>query len=289
MTKINGKKSNIDISISFDGFGKGSSFDLSSALARPYKKIIDTGRPCGKITHIFALDENNNSYVLGSLEYTPSPGKRVIFYPGLTDRGLNWYTHKGQMHDKESKTRALMDHFTLKNNFKEWHVTYKNGSGKKLRATPTFYTFQYDKLLFWFGISITNYNVLEITPNKHTITFKCPESDAERRSKIIINSRNIADLQAIKTLKPRRSQKDEFIHYDFFIAPENYNLNGKWPCYAPLFKPMLVEDYIGNNEIGVNRYNISLQNFNKKIIVCASIIEGALSNKSIMTTGNQKI
>ncbi len=123
MIKPDENASILKVSISFDGFGSGTSDNISSALARPYRKVMNTGKPCGELTHIFALDEKNKSYVLGSLEYTT--GKRVIFYLGLMDRKLNWYTHKGQMHDEESKIGELMDHFTLEKNLKKSHGKQK--------------------------------------------------------------------------------------------------------------------------------------------------------------------
>jgi len=70
-------------------FGKGKSKSMSCALARPYKKLFEEGKPIGRITHVFFKTDKWPSRILGSLCFTR--GERLLFFPGLIERKLDWY------------------------------------------------------------------------------------------------------------------------------------------------------------------------------------------------------
>ena len=272
----------LEVIIDFGELGSGVCSDLSSALVRPYRKIIKTGKPCGAITHLFAKDEIDNSYVLGSLEIT---SKRIIFYPGLIDRSHKWYWHKNRQLDSEIKLEGIIDHLSLDRDLKKWHATYHIDSEgeKSQKKIPTFHTINIGDLLFWFGMSIIDYSVLEPLPNKHILRFRWPSSDANRIADIIYSSKKNAVIWLIETGEKRDPQKKQFIHYDFFIGPENFKWNDEWPSFAPTSKPVLTKKCVSDTPKSIKIYEISLEGFSKRVILSAMVKEGELTAPSILT------
>ena len=57
-------------------FGMGVSISQSSALVKPFRKLLDNGKPIGKVTFVF-FRENGTDFVLGSFAFTD----RIIFFP----------------------------------------------------------------------------------------------------------------------------------------------------------------------------------------------------------------
>lgn len=65
--------------------GSGDSVSDSSALVRPFRRVLEKGKPMGTICYIF-YQEEETYFVLGALVY--SENGRILFFPGGLDRRM---------------------------------------------------------------------------------------------------------------------------------------------------------------------------------------------------------
>jgi hypothetical protein len=79
-----------------------------SALVKPFRKLIDDGKPIGKIAFLF-YRQNNSYFILGSFAFTD----RVIFFPGITFSRL---IHTPDGIDLPKSKMHYPEHFTNSDN-----------------------------------------------------------------------------------------------------------------------------------------------------------------------------
>jgi len=260
-------------------FGQGKSNSMSCALARPYKQLFEQGKPIGKINHVFFQVNNWPSRILGSLCLTF--GQRILFYPGLTERKVNWWLSRKQGF-RGTQNIGPIDHITLEKKLQKWHVTIIEPDGTKKRYLPSFRTRNVQKrATFWFGLTIQKPESLEVTPEKLTLAFPSPPKDSKRRIDLLINARKDALLHLI-TLNKISLKKDEFLHFDFLIGPKDLTLT-PWPCFAPTQKP-IIYGYAQTFKDGIHVqcHPVSLEGMTDRIWVVASKHIGKVSNRAIM-------
>jgi hypothetical protein len=63
--------------MNFDDFGVGKVKNNASALVRPFRILVDEGKPIGRINYVFY--RSMKSYVLGALCLATS--QRLLFFP----------------------------------------------------------------------------------------------------------------------------------------------------------------------------------------------------------------
>lgn len=261
--------------------GKGKSKSMSCALARPYKKLFEEGKPIGRITHVFFKTEKWPSRILGSLCFTP--GQRLLFFPGLIERKLNWnYSEDGFKHFKST---GFIDHITLDKGFQNVHVTILEPDGTKSPHLRSFESKEIKKnTLFWFGLCIQDPSFLEVTPEELSLTFLSSSKDSKRRGALMMEASERA-IRYITTLNGESSNalsKGEFICFDFFITPSDFSES--LPCFVPTQKP-IVFGYAPAFKEGTHLrvHPVSLEGLKEKILVVVSKHIGKISDKAIMT------
>lgn len=268
-------------------FGKGKSELMSCALARPYKQLFEHGKPIGRINHIFFYVKSWPTHVLGSLCLTP--GQQLLFYPGLRERQVNWvFSKRGSFKGVRTefqvvKSTGLVDHLTLDKKLRRWHVTILGPKGRKELHLPSHRTKRIGKdALAWFGLTISDPNVLEITPEKLSLTFSSPPEDSKRRIRLLINARKDAILH-LTSLDKMSLNPTEFLHFDFFTGSDKMPFE-MLPCYAPTQIPIVhkyAQAFKGKTQF--RRHPVSLVGMEKKVWVVASKHIGKLSDKAIVT------
>ena len=249
------------------GFGQGKSNNSLCALTRPYRQLFEVGKPVGKVNQLFLKIGKQPSFIVGSLCFTPHG--RILFYPGLVDRNVNWECTNNQLNTL--KTSGLIDHITLENDFQNWHFTILDAKGKKMtRLTNRHVGAISNKTIFWFGLTLRNLEALEPTPQELTMSFSTPAIDAERRVEEF--------RQAMKSAVPHILQVDldedkntlnkgEFLHFDFFLAHSKVDA-GTFPCCAAT-SPPVVSQYIQKIKQGVpsRAHPVTLEGVSEKIWV----------------------
>jgi hypothetical protein len=262
------------------GVGSGKSADQKCALARPYARFIAKGKPIGKINYVF-LNTGKPMKIVGSLCHTA--GERILFFPALTGRNVHWvhYSSEGR---QAVETAGLIDHITLESNLEDCHVTILDNKGKKTIKLRSFKTKNVgENCLFWFGMSVKNLDYLETTPEELTISFNSPAKDSNKKTDEFLKAREgtIFHLLELDENRSINLNKEEFIHFDFFLGPDN--LKG-FPCCTPTAEP-LVSAYVLPKEGNVNSraHPANLGGINSKIWIVVSKHTGNLSDNTLLT------
>jgi len=261
-------------------FGKGKTSSMSCALARPYKRIFEEGKPIGRINHVFFKANEWPSHIVGSLCLTP--GQRLLFYPGLIERKVNWH-YSGKEGFASIKSTGFVDHFTFDRGFRRWHLSILESDGTKKLRLPSYKTKEVSEdTLFWFGITIQDHGCLEITPEEVTLTFPSPPSDSIRRSDLMLKAREGAVFHLV-TLNKMPLNKGEFLHFDFFIGPSDLSTE-KIPCFVPRQEP-IIYGYAQAFKEGTyfRGHPVSLEGIAEKIWVVVSKHIGKVSDKAVIT------
>lgn len=264
-------------------FGQGKTDSMSSALARPYMRLFREGKEIGKITYVFFQVNQWPSHVLGSLCYTTKP--RVLFYPGLIERKVNWSYTKPWF--KSIKSSGFVDHLTLEKGYVKWHVTILEPDGTKRVLLQSYRTRHVDKgVLWWFSLSIRGPELLETTPEEHTLTFPSPPKDSSRRVELMMKARENA-IHHLVTLDSMKLETGEFLHFDFFIGREDTTARlineGQLPCYAPTEKP-IADGYAQafGEQTHFRAHAVSVEGMPEKFWVIVSKHRGELRDKAIV-------
>jgi len=262
------------------GFGSGKSADPKNALARPFSRFIAKGTQIGNINYVF-LNAGKPTKIFGSLCYTA--GKRILFFPALTGRNVHW-AHYPDQNRQSIQTDGLIDHITLESNVQDCHVTILDDKGKKPIRLRSFKTKSFgENCLFWFGLSMQSLDYLETTPEELTISFSSPPQDSKAKTEAFLKAREGAIFHILE-LDENQSlslTKEEFIHFDFFLGPDN--LKG-FPCCTPTAEPA-VSSYVAPKEGKVNSraHPVRLEGINYRIWIVLSKHSGRLSDNTILT------
>ncbi len=277
--KPQGRLSRLLWSITGPKFGQGKSTSISCALARPYRQLIEEGKPIGRINYVFFRIGGQPSHILGTLCFTP--GKRLLFYPGLIERKANWSFSKNTF--QSIKSTGFVDHITIEPGFRSWHMTILEPDGTKkshLRSLKT--KMIKDDIVFWFGLTIQGPHILETTPEELSMTFSSPPQDSDRRAKLLIDARKDAIFH-LTTLDHMNLNIGEFLHFDFFIGPSTLSTE-ELPCFVPIHKP-IVDGYAQAFKEGTHlRFHpVALEGIPQKIWVVVSKHIGHPSDRAIFT------
>lgn len=260
-------------------FGQGKVTSTSCALARPYRQLLEEGKPVGRINYVFFKVNNWPSHILGSLCFTP--GHRLLFYPGLTERQVNWSYSQGEF--KNMRSTGSVDHMTLEKDFRSWHMTILELDGTKKEHLQASKVKVVDKnTIFWFGLSIQDTSVLETTPEELTLVFTSPPNDSNRRVKTLLEARENAIFH-LTTLDNMTLSRDEFLHFDFFVGPPNID-HKNLPCFVPIREP-IVSGYSQALREGTpfRSHPVSLEGVSRKVWIVVSKHVGKVGDKAIFT------
>jgi hypothetical protein len=261
--------------------GEGKNDNNYSALTRPFRQLIATGKPIGKINYIFFKGNRWPTRVLGTLCFTP--GGRFLFFPGLTDRKINWSISGGKKFSFFFNY-GFIDHFTLEENLREWHTTIIASSDKSKVKLPAHMTLQVGKdIIFWFGLTIQDPDVLETTPEEHSISFPCHPQDSKRRIKQIIDAREGSIFHMVHLPEKVLIRNGEFVHFDFFIANSSIDAT-KLPCHVPKFEPMVQNFCQVDGGTPLRSHPVMLPGIKQRFWIIVSKHRGKVGEKSIITT-----
>ena len=262
-------------------FGEGKSTNEESALTRPFRRLFYTGKPVGKINYIFFKGNKWPTRVLGALCFTP--GNRLLFFPGLNHRKINWKISHGGTKISFFFNFGVLDHFTLERNFKKWHATIITSPSKPKPKLSSFKTYQVRKnIVFWFGLTIQSSEVLETTPEEHRMVFSCPSKDSKRRAEMMIKAREGAIFHLVHLPRGVKIGRDEFVHFDFFIAPRSIDVE-KFPCFVPMLEPIVQNYSQVEGGTPIRAHPVMLPKMKQRVWVIVSKHKGKVPEKSIIT------
>jgi hypothetical protein len=197
-------------------FGTGHSVGEDSALVRPFKKLMQEEKPAGKTAFVF-YRQDNISFVLGSFTFT---GRRIIFFPPSTLTRVV-YTPNGKGLTSE---RYNIEHFTLEEDFTNWHITLYQKLTENIRYPTIRTTMVSHDVFLWFIMAIPHPTRLEPMPKTQQYLLKAPNViDLQRRKQIMLQSveGNIFPVTELSVSPPT----PYFINFEFFIGKEKNELD----------------------------------------------------------------
>lgn len=241
--------SSIIIEATFDDIGENILVsDPESAFFRPFKKLVESSgkgkiksvTPILLLQRIKQVSGSENSTEFHPLQEIITPrlyvhrlfgclavsgDSMLSFYPATSFPQREMGRVDGRSEDFkviQERNWFKIDHFTLQNNLKEWHITGKDAKGKPSRFRNGTVEKLNDDLYHWFSMGVRRFRDFELLPRKYTLTKKVPEVDKVRRQEIINNSlqSNIVPGENLLNLADGRqtSQNFSLLHFEFFIA-----------------------------------------------------------------------
>jgi len=264
------------------GFGIGKSQDNSSALVRPFRILIDEGKPVGKISHLFLMSDS--SYVLGAVCLTPA--RRLLFFPGLVSRTPQWYM-KGQSDLLKMKSGCYVDHLTLEAGLESLHVTMLDLDSKKSALLEIFKTKKTaNDLTYFFGLSVRSERMLEPCPQEIRFQLSSTTQDCERRANIIEETARDSKSEVLKLPFTATESDDCFLHFDFLIDLQNRNELRDMvpaPTAAPTCPPALKGAVSTPQSFKAQSFPVKLPMLNGTMWVISSLRNGQLTEKAVFT------
>ena len=207
----------------YDAGRDGTDNDPENPLSRAVNRLFfGDGQPFKRLSMLFYAEHsvtdpsNQRLRWLGVLVH--SKADRLIFFPGFNDSYKHLIIYQGQTLRRNQCFD--FDHLTLDKDFKRSHIT----SPKSKAHSPSFPTTDLGSSRFlWFGLSLSDFEVLRPVYRETKVVMKVPESDAKRRTEVFINSRKDARFQIIERhpnvvdIVPQG-----FLHISFIAGPSGF-------------------------------------------------------------------
>jgi len=264
------KDDEIELTLEFDGlpFAAPETDSPSISLLRPFRRIAQSGKPTGRINYVF-FQEGNSLYNLGALCY--SPKKRLLFFPGLTYRSIQWFRAPDRTL-REQDLLGIFDHLTLMPDFKRGHITTLTNKRINYRTTSIA-----TETWFWFGMSTMSTIGLEPFYSKVKFSFACPPVDSARRIKDIVRAREDAVFHITSLPGTDKVRNDEFLIFEFFIGPDEQFLASGFRVVPPRGAILSNGE---KEEFPVRVHPVSLQGLNGKVWIRVSKHAGEFPNEA---------
>ncbi len=269
----------ITIEQSFPYAEPGSSVSLDSAIARPFRVLIEKGWDTGRVNHLFLSDVGHFS-VVGSLCYTPSG--RLIFFPGIIGRKTLWDSEKGDLRES-----GIVDHITLEPNSKSWHLTiFKDGKKDRTSQLPSRRVSEIEPgLNYWFGMSVESISVFEKQFQTYLFSFPVPSEESDKYIKILDQSKKDSKFHSMSLIQEGVG-KEEFLHLDFLV--DNRTNRDELPhniAWVPSGPPALVGPLEKTDNFLIRAHPVEVPTFPGNIFVLVSKHVGKLTNQVIIGSG----
>lgn len=273
-----------------------------SVLYKPFNRLIEGGAPIGYIkplilnTSFFQFIDGNKADYTNSLEYLVqvphenlkilgclcySEGQKLLFYPSFNSTYLTHYT------DREDPIRHYpkidVNHFSLENNLKKWHVTHMDGH------IHNFKTQKINKnLIFWFGLSVQNSTELEQAYRINPFGYLCPLSDVERRRSILMNTiKHLEEIVITPSTLEKVESNNYFWHFDFYYKMGSDPIQGDMG-YTWVFNPLNFDEVPDERTIPWVSYDSDIPNHDGRVVIVARKISGKLKDQVLITANNKK-
>lgn len=193
--------------------GIGNSVSENPALVRPFKKVLEQGKPMGTIGYIF-YQEEEIYFVFGALVY--SENGRILFFPGGIDRRMT-VSPEGNEILRQGVLQNI-DHLSLESNCRNYHVTLleKRNTNSPRYSRMNTHGVKED-MFFWFAMSIRDVSVLELAPRTQEIRLKGHTwNELKRKYSFIDKSRGDCIFNAV--FVDDKPQERYFINFEFYVS-----------------------------------------------------------------------
>jgi hypothetical protein len=193
--------------------GFGELDDSLSAIARPYRRLVEDGSDPGKISYVLlSSPQGEPSRIVGALCETP--GERLLFFPGSRVRRLAALFQTRAASPKG--LNGIVDHITFEKKNRRAHVTEIRSGGERKALLKLAKRREVGRSLYaWFGITLRAVTTLDSIPARLWFSAQCPSSDAERRLELF---RIASRTSRVCSLPAPRPGSEGFLQINFFIG-----------------------------------------------------------------------
>jgi hypothetical protein len=194
-------------------YGVGEFEDSQSAIARPYRRLVEDGVDPGNIAYVLIPSASGSQYkMLGTLCETS--GQRLLFFPGCRIRRLN------SLFNRKSTTAAqaldgIVDHITFETGNRRGHITEILSNGERRVALNLPRRREVGQELHaWFGMTFSSVALLDSVPGKLWFSTECPNSDVDRRLELF---RKAGRASRVCTVPVAHPTAETFLQINFFV------------------------------------------------------------------------
>jgi hypothetical protein len=281
-------------------------FAYNSTLFRPWRRVVETGKPIGNINFMF-LDTGepkpqsakksvikqwwkvlkgfhhskiyrHSVYILGSICY--SPEGLLLYFPGFCGNYVTIYDKNQQPMKKYSS--FFIDHFSLERGFSRWHITPSKVSSDDTRIRNLKVTRLNANYIHWFGLSIQEASELESLCQENHFSFIGPSSDMHRRTDELTSSREGSQFHIIEANDARTANGPFFFHFDFIVKEGPGIIEvPKAAIKAPIHS--ITEGRSASYNVPVRVHPVKIPNFEGVLVVSATKFSGTLSDRVIIS------
>ena len=199
--------------INLADYGVGDFEDSQSAIARPYRRLVEEGVDPGNIAYVLIHSASSGQYkMLGTLCETY--GQRLLFFPGGRIRRLN-SLFKRKFTAVTQALDGIVDHITFETSNRKSHITEVLSNGKRRVVLNLPRRREVGQALYaWFGITLRSVAVLDRVPGKLWFSAECPASNVDRRLALF---RKAGKASRIYPLPATHATAETFLQINFFV------------------------------------------------------------------------
>ena len=225
----------LSLYVNLDEYGAGEFEDSQSAIARPYRRLVEDGVDPGCISYVLIRSAPSSQYkMLGTLCETS--GQRLLFFPGCRIRRLN------SLFNRKSTTAAqaldgVVDHITFETSNRRGHITEVLPNGERRVALNLPRRREVGQELHaWFGMTLSSVALLDSVPRRLWFPTECPASDVDRRLELF---RKAGRNCRVCTLPVGHLAAETFLQINFFVDFNPGQIRATIPNFLPNGPPEL--------------------------------------------------
>jgi hypothetical protein len=203
----------LSLYINLAEYGVGEFEDSQSAVARPYRRLVEDGIDPGNITYVLIRSAPSSQYkVLGT--FCETSGQRLLFFPrGRIRRLTSLFKRKPAA--AAQAVDGIVDHITFETSNRKSHVTEVLSNSKRRVVLNLSQRREVGQALYaWFGITLRSVAVLDSIPGKLWFSAECPVSDVDRRLALFHKA---CKASRICTLSDAQATAETFLQINFFV------------------------------------------------------------------------
>jgi hypothetical protein len=198
------------------GCASGADSDATNPFARATRLTLLDGRPQKRLAMCFFQGPSTSDELKWLGAFSETLDGAISFFPGF-DRLQTWVRVPGK---KQSRRLDMeIDHFTLENNRRSWHLTHSNG--RERIGSLTTHDLREGRR-FWFGLSIADPSLLRVVRRETAAdTTGVPQSDIARRIESIMQARDGVEFNIVQL--PDEAMNIEFnVHFEFVVGASGF-------------------------------------------------------------------
>ncbi len=273
--------------------------DSSSAIFRSFHRTLQGGAPMGRIAYAFVATggqspppdmdvpesfDRQADASTGEVRlfgtFCLMDGRRLAFFPGSRGNVLTSYAENGQT---TSKQEFSIDHFSLDQDGRRWHITERRADGSRRHIrNPRSFSFG-NNWIHWFSMTLQGSQDLELAHKVNVLTANLPEEDTKRRTALVMASIEKAVHNVMWPQNDPVTAMPNFWHFNVLVqyGAQDVSTMPRTAFVAP--PDSMVEPVLPMNNLPNRVHPISVVGFNGTLWVTVSRLQGAFKERILIS------